>query len=116
MDAVSRERMVAALRYALEAFSEVLPVSSRQLIGTVTAVQDHLGLMNDADVAATAVRAWLNLNAPHLPSASREAVGIYLASREADVERLRRNFRPLWRRITGPTFRRLLGGAITHIG
>jgi CHAD domain-containing protein len=104
------------LRYALEGFSEVMPVSSRQLIGTVTAVQDHLGLLNDADVAATAVRAWLNLNAPHLPAASREAVGIYLGSREADVERLRRGFRPLWRRITGPSFRRTLGGAITHIG
>jgi CHAD domain-containing protein len=104
------------LRYALECFAEVLPVSSRQLIATVTAAQDHLGLMNDADVAATAIRAWLNLNAPHLPSGSREAVGIYLDTREADTERLRRSFRPLWRRLSGPAFRRTLGGAITRIG
>lgn len=104
------------LRYALEAFSEVMPTSSRQLIATVTLVQDHLGLLNDADVAATAIRAWLNLNAPHLPAASRDAVGLYLDAREADAERLRRSFRPLWRRITGSSFRRLLGGAVTGIG
>jgi CHAD domain-containing protein len=104
------------LRYALEAFSEVMPTSSRQLIATVTKVQDHLGLLNDADVAATAIRAWLNLNAPHLPATSRDAVGLYLDAREADAERLRRSFRPQWRRITGLSFRRLLGGTIARIG
>jgi CHAD domain-containing protein len=104
------------LRYTLEYFSEVMPVTSRKLIATVTAMQDHLGLMNDADVAAHAIREWLNQNAPLLPATSREAVGMYLDSREADVERLRRSFRPLWRRITGQTFRRALGVAISQIG
>lgn len=103
------------LRYTLEYFSEVLPVSSRKLIAQVTEVQDHLGEMNDADVAATTTRDWLNLNAPHLPATSREAVGLYLDTREADVERLRRSFRPLWRRLTGPAFRKALGIAITQI-
>ena len=32
------------LRYTLEYFSEVLPVSARRLIATVTEMQDHLGL------------------------------------------------------------------------
>ena len=104
------------LRYTLEYFSEVLPVTSRQLIGTVTDMQDHLGLMNDAHAAATVTREWLNINAPRLPASSREAVGLYLDSREADVERLRRSFRPVWRRITGKAFRRSLGVAITSIG
>jgi CHAD domain-containing protein len=104
------------LRYTMEYFSEVLPVTSRKLITQITEVQDHLGEMNDADVAATTTRAWLNLNAPQLPANSREAVGLYLDSREADAERLRRSFRPLWRRITGPTFRKALGVAITQIG
>ncbi len=71
--------------------------------------------MNDADVAARVTRDWLNLNAPLLPARSREGVGLYLDSREADVEQLRRSFRPLWRRITGRTFRKALGLAITHI-
>lgn len=104
------------LRYTLEYFAEVLPVTSRSLIAQVTEMQDHLGLMNDADVAATVTRDWLNRYAPHLPAGSREAVGLYLDSRDADVERLRRSFRPIWRRITGRSFRRALGIAITQIG
>jgi CHAD domain-containing protein len=104
------------LRYTLEYFSEVLPVSSRKLIAQVTEVQDHLGLMSDADVAASTTRTWLNVNAPHLPATSRDAVGLYLDSREADVERLRRSFRPLWKRLTGAPFRKALGTAITQIG
>jgi CHAD domain-containing protein len=104
------------LRYTMEYFSEVLPVTSRKLIAQVTEMQDHLGQMNDADVAATATREWLNLHAPHLPSTSREAVGLYLDSREATVEQLRRSFRPVWRRMTGVTFRKNLGLAITQIG
>jgi CHAD domain-containing protein len=104
------------LRYALEYFAEVMPVTARKLINTVTEVQDHLGLMHDADVAASTIRAWLNANAPNLPAASRDAVGLYLDSREADVEYLRRSFRPLWRRVTGRPFRRALGVAITQIG
>jgi CHAD domain-containing protein len=104
------------LRYTLEYFSEVLPVTSRKLIGGVTEMQDHLGLLNDADVAARTTREWLNVNAPFLPAASREAIGLYLDSREADMERLRRSFRPLWRRMTGADFRRALGIAITQIG
>jgi CHAD domain-containing protein len=104
------------LRYTMEYFSEVLPVTSRTLISQITEMQDHLGEMNDADVAATTTRAWLNLNAPQLPATSRDAVGLYLDAREAEVERLRRSFRPLWRRITGPAFRKALGVAITQIG
>jgi CHAD domain-containing protein len=103
------------LRYTLEYFAEALPVTSRTLIAAVTEMQDHLGLLNDAHVAATVTRDWLTLNAPRLPAASREAVGLYLDSREADMERLRRSFRTIWRRITGRTFRRSLGIAITQI-
>jgi CHAD domain-containing protein len=103
------------LRYTMEYFSEVLPVSSRGLIAQIREMQDHLGAMNDAAVAAKATRDWLNMNAPHLPATSREAVGLYLDSREADVERLRRSFRPVWKRVTGPTFRKSLGVAIAQI-
>jgi triphosphatase len=103
------------LRYTMEYVSEVMPVSARKLIAQVTEMQDHLGLMNEADVAATAPRDWLNLHAPQLPARSREAVGLYLDSREADVEQMRRSFRPVWRRVTGRTFRKGLGLAITQI-
>jgi CHAD domain-containing protein len=103
------------LRYTLEYFSEVLPVKARQLIAQITEMQDHLGLLSDADVSAKATREWLNVHAPQLPAQSREAVGIYLDSREAEVETMRRSFRPLWRRFTGRTFRKALGLAVTQI-
>jgi triphosphatase len=103
------------LRYTLECFSEVLPVPSRKLITEVTEMQDHLGRLNDADVAAAVTREWLNRNAPGLSARSREAVGLYLDSREANVELLRRSFKPLWRRITGRAFRKALGTAVTAI-
>ena len=105
------------LRYTLEYFAEVLPVARAQ------AHRRRHGDAGPPRPAAT-TRTWRRasvasgstLNAPYLPAASREAVGLYLDSREADVERLRRSFRPLWRRMTGPTFRRALGLAITQIG
>jgi hypothetical protein len=79
-------------------------------------MQDHLGIMNDAHVAATIAREWLNGHAHELTSASREAVGLYLERREEDAERARRTFRPLWRRISGRAFRRSLGAAVTQVG
>jgi CHAD domain-containing protein len=103
------------LRYTMDDFAEVLPDTAGRLIAQVKEMQDHLGLMNDADVAAVTTRGWLSLNAPNLSAASREAVGRYLDAREAEAERLRLSFGPLWRRITGRTFRRALGAAITHI-
>jgi triphosphatase len=103
------------LRYTLEYFAEVLPPSASGLTATVTAMQDHLGLLNDAHVAATMTRTWLNASASRLDLASRRAVGLYLDSREAEMQRLRRSFRPLWRRITGRPFRRGLALAIAAI-
>jgi triphosphatase len=104
------------LRYTLEYFAEALPVSARTLIADVTTMQDHLGLMNDAHVAATLTRAWLDAHAHRLPAVSREAAGLYLDSRDAETERLRRSFGPVWRRITGRGFRRALGLAVTQVG
>ena len=104
------------LRYTLESFAEVLPATARSLIADVTAMQDHLGLMNDAHVAAALTRAWLDGQAHQLPAVSREAVGLYLDSREAETERLRRTFGPVWRRVTGRAFRRGLGLVVTQVG
>jgi len=104
------------LRYTLEYFAEVMPTTSRTLVKTVTEMQDHLGLMNDAHLAAMTTRQWLNMNVPLLSAASRDAIGLYLDSREAEVERLRRTFGPIWQRVTGRTFGRVLGAAITQIG
>ena len=97
------------LRYTLESFREVLPTARiDELIAEVVRLQDHLGLLNDADVAAARSRAWLTANASRVSSESLAAVRLYLDTREAEVARLRRRFPPLWRRVEGAPFRRNL--------
>ncbi len=104
------------LRYTLESFREVLPArQTEELLAVVTRMQDHLGLLNDADVAATATREWLMSAASGLAPAAREAAGAYLVAREAEMPRLRRSFPVVWRRVAGPTFRRRLALAISAL-
>lgn len=104
------------LRYTLECFREVLPArQTDELLATVTRMQDHLGLLNDADVAATATRQWLMTSASGLAPAAREAAGAYLVAREAESPRLRRTFPVVWRRLAGPAFRRRLALAVSAL-
>ncbi|MFN8518263.1 MAG: CHAD domain-containing protein [Chloroflexota bacterium] len=100
------------LRYTLESFREVLPAAAGDLIARVTALQDHLGVLNDADLAAHLAREHLMTQGPRLSAASRAAVVGYLASREAVVAAYRRSLSTRWRPITAPTTRRMLAGVI----
>jgi CHAD domain-containing protein len=104
------------LRYALEFFREALPrAQTDRLIAAVTAIQDHLGELNDADIAGLTAREFLVLHGSRLPQASREAIGHFLVAREEDVARLRRTLPPVWRRLSGPTFRRSLASTIASL-
>jgi CHAD domain-containing protein len=104
------------LRYALEFFREALPrTHTDRLIAAVTALQDHLGELNDADVAIHTAREFLVAHGSRLPAQSREAIGHLIDAREADIARLRRTLPPIWRRVSGPTFRRSLGSAIASL-
>jgi CHAD domain-containing protein len=103
------------MRYTLEFFGEVLPPASATLVAELTAVQDHLGLMNDAQIAASLTRGWLMENAAQLPIETRRAAGAYLNSAERDVERLRRSFGRPWRVLMSRTFRRRLALAIGEL-
>lgn len=99
---------VKRLRYTLEFFREALPPTADALIREITALQDHLGLLNDADVCANITRDWLMSAASGLAPGSRTAAGAYLAANEREVIRLQRTFRPVWRRVSGKSFRRRL--------
>ena len=85
------------LRYTLEFFREVLGADATTLIARVTALQDHLGLLHDADVAAHLAREFLASSAAGLSAETIQAVGRYLASREKEVARLRRTLPAVWR-------------------
>ncbi|MEX1169666.1 MAG: CHAD domain-containing protein [Chloroflexota bacterium] len=103
------------LRYTLEFVREALGDDSAPLIAKVTALQDHLGLLNDADVAASMARTFLVEHAGDLSAIESAAIGRYLVSREREVARLRRSVGPAWRGVAGISFRRALGRVVAGL-
>jgi len=103
------------LRYTLEFVREPLGDDAGPLIARVTALQDHLGLMNDADVAASMARTFLVEHAGDLSQLENAAIGRYLVNRERDVARLRRGVGPAWRGVAGIGFRRTLGRVVARL-
>jgi CHAD domain-containing protein len=99
------------LRYALEFFGETLGPDFPRLLDRVVALQEHLGQLHDADVAAKLARDLLVARAGDLSSVESEAIGAYLHSRERELERRRRGLGPIWRAVNGAPFRRALGRA-----
>ena len=103
------------LRYTLEFAREALGDDSGALIARVTVLQDHLGLMNDADVSASMARTFLVEHAGDLSRLESAAIGRYLVSREREVARLRRTIATPWRGVAGITFRRQLGRVVAAL-
>jgi CHAD domain-containing protein len=103
------------LRYTLEFVRDALGDDAAPLIARVTALQDHLGLMNDADVSASLARTFLVEHAGELSGIESGAIGRYLVSREKEVARLRRTVGPAWRGVAGVTFRRGLGRVVAGL-
>jgi len=103
------------LRSALEFVREALGDDSVPLITRVTALQDHLGLMHDADVTASMARTFLVEHAGDLSALESAAIGRYLVDREREVARLRRTIGPTWRGVAGLPFRRNLGRVVAGL-
>ncbi len=99
------------LRYDLEFFGEALGSDSARLMDRVVALQDFLGCLHDADVAAKLTRDLLVARAGELSRLETETIGAYLHSREREVARRRRALGSVWRAVTGAPFRRALGRA-----
>lgn len=103
------------LRYSLEFIRETLGPESGPLIARVVALQDHLGLLHDADVASHMARAFLVDRAGRLSEVESAAIGRYLVSREREVARLRRTVGVPWRGVAGLSFRRSLGRTLAGL-
>ncbi len=103
------------LRYSLEFVQEALGEDALPLIERVTNIQDHLGLMNDADVSASMARTFLVANASQLSPLESQAIGRYLVDREREVTRLRRGIGAPWRGVAGAGFRRSLGRVVSGL-
>ena len=104
------------LRYALETFGPALPRhATRDLLPRLTLLQDHLGTLNDADIAARAADEWLSGQGRDAPAATRRAVKAYIRAQRAEVDMLRGSFPQAWRGVGGATFGRTLAGALAAL-
>ncbi len=103
------------LRYTLEFAREALGRESGPVIEKVVALQDHLGWLHDADVAAGLARQFLLENAGKLSEAESAAIGRYLVDRERELARLRRTVGPAWRGVSSIVFRRALGRVVAGL-
>ena len=103
------------LRYSLEFVQEALGDDSAPLIAKVTDLQDHLGLLNDADVATSMTRTFLVDHSGSLSSAESAAIGRFLVHREREIARLRRSIGAPWRGVAGLRFRRTLGRVVAGL-
>ena len=103
------------LRYDLEFFGETLGSDAARLLDRVVALQDYLGCLNDADVAARLTRDILVSRSGELSRAETDAIGAYLHSRERELARRRRALGPVWRAVAGAPFRRALGRATASL-
>jgi CHAD domain-containing protein len=91
------------LRYALEFFHEVLGKEAKQVIGELKIIQDHLGNLNDADVACQTLSAFIEM-AEARPNErllnERQTLApakAYLASKHAEQDHLVASFPKIWK-------------------
>jgi CHAD domain-containing protein len=103
------------LRYTLEFVREALGRDAGPVIEKVVALQDHLGWLHDADVAANLARHYLVEHAGRLSEAESAAIGRYLVDRERELARLRRTVGPAWRGVSSLAFRRALGRVVAGL-
>jgi CHAD domain-containing protein len=103
------------LRYTLEFVREALGREAGPVIEKVVALQDHLGWLHDADVAAGLARAYLVEHAGDLTEYESAAIGRYLVDRERELARLRRTVGPAWRGVSSLAFRRALGRLVAGL-
>jgi triphosphatase len=103
------------LRYTLEFVREALGREAGPVIEKVVALQDHLGWLHDADVAAGLARGFLVEHAGDLSERESAAIGRYLVDRERELARLRRTVGPVWRGVSSLAFRRAMGRLVAGL-
>ena len=109
------------LRYTVEFFREVLGEEVKPVINALKKMQDHLGDLNDADVATLILHNFLNeweIQQTGLPVGERqnpEAIVTYLAARHTERHQLMASFREAWESFIRPEFRRNLALAVSAL-
>ena len=98
------------LRYTLECFREALPPEAGDLIRDVTRMQDQLGELHDADVAAGLIREYITTQSKRRKKGDPEytpppALAAYLEECEAAMHRIHADFFSTWAALQRPEWR-----------
>lgn len=107
------------LRYTMEYFQEVLGEEAKSVINEIKTVQDHLGDLNDADVACEILSAFLEeweekqQLLPLIERQNPEPIVAYMAAKHAERHRLMVTFEETWVNFDKPGVRRDLALAIS---
>jgi len=102
----------------VEYFREVLGPEAKSVIEVIKKLQDHLGDLNDADVATRLLRGFLDdwdAQQEGLPISERQNPGgiiAYLAYQHAQRHELMVTFQQAWNEFASPEFRQALAMAI----
>ncbi len=107
------------LRYTVEFFREVLGAESKSVISDIKTLQDHLGDLNDADVACQILSDFLanwevrQMNLPLSERKNPEPVVEYLAAKHSERHALMTTFPDVWNNFNRQEFRKNLALAIS---
>lgn len=107
------------LRYTLEYLQEILGPEGKTVVEDVKAMQDHLGNLNDADVASEILREFLSdweAHQLHLPLDQRQSpapIANYLNAKLKERHELLVSFPKAWAHFNRPEMRHNLAKAIS---
>jgi CHAD domain-containing protein len=108
---------IKRLRYTLEYFREVLGEEAQTVIQSAVKLQDHLGDLNDADVACQILIGFLD---QWRVESQRERIDIrgitdYLVSKQLELRELVNTFPEQWESFNSESNRRDLALAVAHL-
>lgn len=107
------------LRYTVEFFREVLGPQAAMVIEELKTIQDHLGDLNDAQVAIDILGKFIDqteVNQADLPIEQRvnlQPVVAYLAYRHEERYRLMQSFHAVWKHFQRKEFRKRMAQAVS---
>jgi CHAD domain-containing protein len=109
------------LRYTLEFFKDVLGEEAQRIIDAIKDLQDHLGDLNDANVACHTITRFIRnwdkqqIKLPLIDRTNPEAILNYLTFRYAERYQLMVSFPTEWQRFTLAELRQNLAKAISAL-
>jgi CHAD domain-containing protein len=109
------------LRYAVEFFREILGKEAKSVINVLKTMQDHLGDLNDAQVATQLLSDFLarmeltHLDLPLSERRNPEPLVVYLAAKHAERHQLMRTFPAAWEDFNQSEFRQNLALAVAAL-